>query len=115
MEATSQTLYINNLVEKKSKHDIKKMLYMLFSQYGKVIEIVACKGLKLRGQVIFVNWLKSLNLIKLLSIIHIIGKAWIVFENPVSAAKAMKEKQDFNFYGKPMVCYNMSFFLKNTI
>lgn len=49
----SQTLYINNINEKIKKPVLKKMLYMVFAQYGKVIDIVACKGLKLRGQVIF--------------------------------------------------------------
>ena len=49
--AASQTLYINNINEKVKKLELKKSLYMLFSQYGKVIEIIACKGLKLRGQV----------------------------------------------------------------
>ena len=52
MEITpSQTLYINNINEKIKKDVLKKTLYALFSQYGKVIEIVACKGIRLRGQV----------------------------------------------------------------
>lgn len=45
------TLYINNINEKIKKDALKKLLYMLFSQYGKVRQIVACKGLKMRGQV----------------------------------------------------------------
>lgn len=45
------TLYINNINEKIKKDALKKLLYMLFSQYGKVRQIIACKGLKLRGQV----------------------------------------------------------------
>lgn len=52
MDATpNQTIYINNLNEKIKKNNLKKLLYMLFSQYGKVLQIVACKGLKMRGQV----------------------------------------------------------------
>jgi RNA recognition motif-containing protein len=47
----SPTIYINNLNEKIKKDVLKKLLYMLFSQYGKVRQIVACKGVKLRGQV----------------------------------------------------------------
>ena len=47
----SQTLYVNNLNEKVKKDVLKKTLYAVFSQYGKVIEIVACRGVKLRGQV----------------------------------------------------------------
>lgn len=49
--APSNTIYLNNINEKIKKHVLKKMLHMVFSQYGKVIQIVACKGLKLRGQV----------------------------------------------------------------
>jgi RNA recognition motif-containing protein len=48
----NHTLYINNLNEKIKKDVLKKLLYMLFSQYGKVVQIVACKGIKMRGQVI---------------------------------------------------------------
>jgi RNA recognition motif-containing protein len=51
MEAPSQTLYLNNINEKIKKNVLKKTLYALFSQFGKVIEIVACRGVKLRGQV----------------------------------------------------------------
>ena len=47
----TQTLYINNINEKVKKNVLKKLLSMLFSQYGRVIQVVACKGLKLRGQV----------------------------------------------------------------
>jgi RNA recognition motif-containing protein len=49
----NQTLYINNINEKIQKEVLKKQLYMLFSQYGKVKQITACKGLKMRGQVRF--------------------------------------------------------------
>lgn len=47
----TQTLYINNINEKIKKNVLKKLLAMLFSQYGRVIQVTACKGLKLRGQV----------------------------------------------------------------
>jgi RNA recognition motif-containing protein len=48
---TNQTLYVHNINEKVKKDVLKKMLYMLFSQYGRVIQVVACKGIKMRGQV----------------------------------------------------------------
>jgi hypothetical protein len=51
----TQTLYINNIQEKLKKDVVKKMLYMVFSQYGRVIQITACKGIKLRGQVIYLG------------------------------------------------------------
>lgn len=47
----NQTLYVHNLNEKLKKDALKKLLYMVFSQYGKVLEISARKGLKMRGQV----------------------------------------------------------------
>lgn len=75
----SQTLYINNVNEKIKSDVLKKMLYMIFSQYGKVVDIVAKKGLKLRGQ------------------------SWVVFQETSAATNALRGKQGFNFYGKPMV------------
>jgi RNA recognition motif-containing protein len=52
MEAEpNQTVYVKNINEKVKKDVLKKQLYMLFSQYGRVKQIVACKGIKLRGQV----------------------------------------------------------------
>jgi U2 small nuclear ribonucleoprotein B'' len=47
----NNTIYINNINEKINKNVLKKLLYMLFSQYGRVLQIVACKGIKMRGQV----------------------------------------------------------------
>lgn len=51
METPQNTLYINNINEKVKKDVLKKTLCMLFSQYGRVVQIVACKGIKMRGQV----------------------------------------------------------------
>jgi RNA recognition motif-containing protein len=75
----SQTLYINNVNEKIKSDVLKKMLYMIFSQYGKVVDIIAKKGLKLRGQ------------------------SWVVFQDVSAATNALRGKQGFSFYGKPMV------------
>mmetsp|Transcript_3203 Transcript_3203/g.3477 ORF Transcript_3203/g.3477 Transcript_3203/m.3477 type:complete len:223 (+) Transcript_3203:60-728(+) len=72
------TIYINNINEKIKKQALKKLLYMLFSQYGKVVQIIACKGLKMRGQ------------------------AWVVFQDVVSATNAIKGKQGFSLYGKSL-------------
>ena len=49
--APHPTLYVNNLNEKVKKDVLKKTLYAVFSQYGKVQKIVACRGVKMRGQV----------------------------------------------------------------
>lgn len=43
-----QTLYVKNLNDKISKHTVKHTLYLLFSTYGDVIEILMPK--KMRGQ-----------------------------------------------------------------
>jgi hypothetical protein len=42
------TLYINNIEEKINKTVLKQLLYMLFSQYGRIDDVVACKGKRLR-------------------------------------------------------------------
>eukprot|EP01038_Epipyxis_sp_PR26KG_P008985 gene8985-12118_t len=79
MEAVpNQTLYISNLNEKIKPEFLKKSLYMIFSQYGRVKEIVATRGLKLRGQ------------------------AWVVFEDTAAATNALRGKQNFLFQTKPM-------------
>jgi RNA recognition motif-containing protein len=79
MEVPSQTLYINNINEKIKSDVLKKMLYMIFSQYGKVVDVIAKKGVKLRGQ------------------------AWVVFQDKSAATNALRGKQGFNFYEKPLV------------
>lgn len=78
LQSPSQTLYINNINEKIKKNVLKKMLNMVFSQYGRILQIVACKGLKLRGQ------------------------AWVLFSDVSSATNALRGKQGFNFYGKSL-------------
>ncbi|KAG0582972.1 hypothetical protein M758_3G101400 [Ceratodon purpureus] len=74
----NQTIYINNLNEKVKKEELKKSLYAVFSQFGKILDIVACKTLKLRGQ------------------------AWVVFDDLASATSALRQMQGFPFYDKPM-------------
>jgi hypothetical protein len=59
--------------------ELRKALYGLFSQYGTVLDIVAQKSLKLRGQ------------------------AFIIFRDIGSASTALKALQSFAFYDKPMV------------
>ena len=69
----NQTLYINNLNEKVKKEgmgkvlckftfevyhlpktELKKSLYAIFSQFGPILDIVAMKTLKRRGQAFIV-------------------------------------------------------------
>ena len=46
----NHTIYINNLNEKIKKDDLKKSLYAIFTQFGQILDIVAMKTLKMRGQ-----------------------------------------------------------------
>ncbi|XP_071718893.1 U1 small nuclear ribonucleoprotein A-like [Rutidosis leptorrhynchoides] len=72
------TIYINNLNEKIKLDELKKSLQAVFSQFGKILEILAFKTLKHKGQ------------------------AWVVFEDASSATSAIKQMQGFPFYDKPM-------------
>lgn len=81
------TLYVNNLNDKINKNDLRTALYMLFSTYGTVVDIVALKTPKMRGQ------------------------AHVVFFDPSAAAIAMKALKNFIFFGKEMVCCEMSFLI----
>ncbi|GAB4829918.1 hypothetical protein Ancab_019564 [Ancistrocladus abbreviatus] len=75
---SNQTIYINNLNEKIKLEELKKSLYAVFSQFGKILEVLAFKTLKHKGQ------------------------AWVVFEDVSSANNALRQMQDFPFYDKPM-------------
>jgi U2 small nuclear ribonucleoprotein B'' len=61
MEAPNQTIYAKNLNEKIKIDVLKKMLYMAFSQYGKVKAINAIKGKKTRGQVFLFSFSFSIT------------------------------------------------------
>merc|ERR1711935_298543 len=78
MERPNHTIYINNLNEKVKKEDLKKSLYAIFSQFGQIMDIVALKTLKMRGQ------------------------AFVIFKEVPSADAAIKSMQGFPFYDKPM-------------
>lgn len=75
----NKVLYVNNLNEKLHvENALKLQLYRLFSQYGKVEEVIAFRGLKGRGQ------------------------AWIVYSDVQSATVALRSKQGFCFFDKPL-------------
>jgi len=77
----NQTLYVTNLNDKINKQDLRMALYTLFTTYGTVLDVVALKTMKMRGQ------------------------AHIVFRDVNSAGAAMRALQGFNLLGKDMVCY----------
>ncbi|KAF2842997.1 RNA-binding domain-containing protein [Patellaria atrata CBS 101060] len=74
----NQTLYCTNLPDKLQKADLRRSLYILFSTYGSVLDVVALKTMKMRGQ------------------------AHIVFRDIQSSTQAMRALQGFDFFGKQM-------------
>lgn len=75
----NQTLYINNLPSSKiQKPDLRISLYILFSTYGPVLDVVALRTEKMRGQ------------------------AHVVFRDVQTATQAMRALQGFEFFGREM-------------
>ncbi|EPQ58985.1 RNA-binding domain-containing protein [Gloeophyllum trabeum ATCC 11539] len=74
----NNTLYINNLNDKVNKEELRHQLFALFTTYGKVIDVVAQKGAKMRGQ------------------------AFLVFSDLAGATAAMRACEGMVFYDKPM-------------
>ena len=78
-EEAIQTLYVNNLNDKLPKEQLKEELYLLISHFGTILDVVALKTERMKGQ------------------------AWISFVTVQNATDAMNSLQGFNFFGKPMV------------
>mmetsp|Transcript_61051 Transcript_61051/g.139627 ORF Transcript_61051/g.139627 Transcript_61051/m.139627 type:complete len:252 (-) Transcript_61051:153-908(-) len=74
----NQTLYISNLNDKISKELLRRELYVICSQFGNVLDVIALKTPKMRGQ------------------------AHVVFQHITSASTALQKLQGFEFYGKGM-------------
>lgn len=74
----NQSIYINNLNERIKKEELRKALYAMFSQFGTVLDVVALKTLKMRGQ------------------------AFVCFLDISSATNAMRAMQNFPLFDKPM-------------
>ncbi|KAF8544688.1 hypothetical protein BDD12DRAFT_723058 [Trichophaea hybrida] len=74
----NQTLYVQNLNDKIRKPDLRISLYTLFSTYGVVLDVVALKTMKHRGQ------------------------AHIAFRDVASATQAMRALDGMNIFGKDM-------------
>lgn len=74
------SLYVRGLPDKLPKEDLKRNLYMLFATYGVLLDVVALKTMKMRGQ------------------------AHIVFRDLDAATQALRALQGFTFFGKDMVC-----------
>ena len=76
----SNTLYCSNLPDKLRKEDLQRALYMLFSVYGPVLDVVCLKTAKMRGQ------------------------AHVLFRDVSASTQAMRVVQGTDFFGKDMVC-----------
>eukprot|EP01083_Nonionella_stella_P060006 156945_1 len=76
--AKNETVYIRNLNEKLSKDELRTCLYLFFSQFGQILDIVAMKTMKMRGQ------------------------AFVVFKDTRSATKAIDGGHGANFFGEVM-------------
>ncbi|KAK6529140.1 U2 snRNP complex subunit msl1 [Orbilia ellipsospora] len=76
--APNQTLYISNLNDKIHKPDLKIALYTLFSTYGVVLDVIALKTMKMRGQ------------------------AHVAFRDIASASSAMRACQGMVIFGREM-------------
>eukprot|EP00029_Vermamoeba_vermiformis_P011462 TRINITY_DN6308_c0_g1_i1.p1 TRINITY_DN6308_c0_g1~~TRINITY_DN6308_c0_g1_i1.p1 ORF type:complete len:228 (+),score=51.55 TRINITY_DN6308_c0_g1_i1:58-741(+) len=74
----NQTVYINNINDKIKEDDLRRALYALFSQFGPILDIHASRNWKMRGQ------------------------AFIVFKDIASAAAAVRQMGNFNFFEKPI-------------
>uniref|UniRef100_A0A8C9PSL4 RRM domain-containing protein n=1 Tax=Spermophilus dauricus TaxID=99837 RepID=A0A8C9PSL4_SPEDA len=70
----NHTIYINNMNDKIKKEELKRSLYALFSQFGHVVDIVALKTMKMRGQ------------------------AFVIFKELCSSTNALRQLQGFPFY-----------------
>ncbi|KAF8195954.1 hypothetical protein K438DRAFT_1719342 [Mycena galopus ATCC 62051] len=73
------TLYINNLNDKINKEELRSQLHALFITYGKIIDVVASKNQRMRGQ------------------------AFLVFADLAGATTAMRALEGMVFYDKPLV------------
>lgn len=77
----NQTLYITNIPSSKiQKDDLRRALYMLFATFGPVLDVVALKTTKMRGQ------------------------AHVVYRDVHTATQAMRELNGFEFFGMELVC-----------
>lgn len=72
------TLYVNNLNDRVKKNDLKSGLYYLFNQFGKVVDLVAIKSPRMRGQ------------------------AFVSFKDIGHATVAIRALQGFLLFDKPM-------------
>lgn len=81
------TLYLNNLNDKVNKDELRSQLFALFTTYGKIIDIVASKSQRMRGQ------------------------AFLVFTDLAGATSALRACEGMVFYDKPLVSNNRTIYV----
>ena len=79
MANPNPTLYIKNLNDGINKDELRAQLYALFLPHGPILDVVALKTAKMRGQ------------------------AFVVFQDMIAATAALRAWQGEMFYDKPMV------------
>ncbi|KAL6881520.1 RNA-binding domain-containing protein [Trichoderma novae-zelandiae] len=77
-EMPISTVYVHNLEERVKPEVLTEALKTIFSEFGNVVDIVAKRNLKAKGQ------------------------AFVVFDTPAAAHDAIEEVEGFELFGKPM-------------
>ncbi|KAH0496590.1 hypothetical protein TgHK011_003942 [Trichoderma gracile] len=77
-EMPISTVYVHNLEERVKPEVLTEALKTIFSEFGNVVDIVAKRNLKAKGQ------------------------AFVVFDEPSAAHNAIEEVEGFELFGKPM-------------
>ena len=89
----TNTLYLCNLNDKINKNKLKETLFILFSQFGTVVDIVALKTMKMRGQA-FVCFSELQDAIKAFQQLQ----SKILFEKPVKIQYARENSKELNIF-----------------
>eukprot|EP00746_Dinoflagellata_sp_MGD_P156438 gnl/MRDRNA2_/MRDRNA2_85821_c0_seq1.p2 gnl/MRDRNA2_/MRDRNA2_85821_c0~~gnl/MRDRNA2_/MRDRNA2_85821_c0_seq1.p2 ORF type:complete len:211 (+),score=16.59 gnl/MRDRNA2_/MRDRNA2_85821_c0_seq1:35-667(+) len=74
----NETLYITNILKKLSREEVKKALYAVFGQFGKILNIVVSKTNRLKGQ------------------------AWVIFADISASTHALTSMQNFSFFDQEL-------------
>ena len=77
--AESETIYIRNLNETIRLNTMKESLRNLYTNFGEVLDVVAHRNIRMRGQ------------------------AFVAFSKKHIARRAVADTQNFPLYGQPMV------------
>ena len=79
MDRSRNTLYLRNLADGVSKPELQRSLYELCTEFGVVLDVVALKTERMRGQ------------------------AFVVYRDEMAAATALQELNGLPFYGRALV------------